>query len=261
MRFIHLLFLIAMSCVPLLGQFEQKLSLNLSAGAFNTVGPSDYLPEGVSQGGKHDPTLMSNFGLGISFSASLQYNLSRHLSLEVAFGYMSSSFWFYDYSDEQSEPFSYLYYEIYTDTVNYITQQKGDNELYLTTYYLSVGPKYYFRPESKFNPYLFAGFNFTTIDVHFMNLEYEAYKELGRVDEYGPFAPHPWHDYTEDFGFYAGAGVEYVLGENLGIFLQGRYHSVMLDETKFARERDHSNYHSLELHLGARLSFLKSKEL
>jgi opacity protein-like surface antigen len=261
MRLLSFFTVFFLTGIQLFGQFEQKLSLNLSAGVFNTIGPSDYLPEDASHSEAYEPALMANFRPGFSFSAGIQYNLSRHLSIEVVFGMAASNYWYFDYSDDNSEPFNYLYYEIYTDTVNYIVQTDGENELYLTTLYFGLAPRYYFRPGKKLNPYLLAGFNITNLDVHFQNNEYKAYAELGREDEYETNPAEQWHDYSTDMGFYTGTGAEYVLGDNLGLFLQARYHFVFLNEYDFTEQPNYLNYNSLELHLGARFSFLKSKDL
>ena len=261
MRFPSLIFLTCLTCTQLFGQFEQKLSLNLSAGAFKTIGSSDYLPEDVSHDDAYEPTLMPNFNIGFSFSTGLQYNFNRHLSIEANFGMSSSSSWYFDFSDDNSSPFNYLYYEIYTDTVNYIVQASGENELFLTTIYFGLAPRYYFMPGKKLNPYLFAGFNITYLDVHFQNNEYEAYEDLGREDEYESNPDEHWHDYSTDMGFYGGIGAEYALGDQLGLFLQARYHFVPLSESDFSEQPNYFDYHSMELHMGIRFSFLKSKDL
>lgn len=261
MRLLFFSLVLFLTCIQLSGQFEQKLSLNLSAGVFNTIGPSNYLPEDASHNEAYEPALMSNFKPGFSFSAGLQYNLSRHFSIEALFGMANSSSWYYDASEGNAEPYNYLYYEILEDTINYVIQESGENELYLTTIHFGLAPRYYFRPGKKLNPYLLAGFNITYLDVHFQNYEYEALEELGREDEYEINPAEHWHDYSTDMGLYAGAGAEYVLGDNLGLFLQARYHFVFLNEYDFTEQPNYLNYNSLELHLGVRFSFLKSKDL
>lgn len=261
MKLLSLFFVIFMTCTQLSGQFEQKLSLNLSAGPFKTIGTPDYLPEGVTHDDAYEPTLMPNFKTGFSFSTGLQYNFNRHLSIEATFGMSTSSSWYFDFSDDSSEPFNYLYYEIYTDDVNYIVQESGENELYLTNIYFGLAPRYYFMPGRKFNPYLLAGFNITNLDVHFQNYEYEAYVDLGREDEYESNPVEHWQDYSTGMGLYAGIGTEYALGDKLGLFLQARYHFVPVRESDFSEQPNYFDYHSVELHMGIRISFLKSKDL
>ena len=99
----------------------------------------------------------------------------------------NSSSWYYDASEDNAEPYNYLYYEILEDTINYVVQESGENELYLNTFYFGLAPRYYFRPGKKLNPYLLAGFNITYLDVHFQNYEYEAFEELGREDDQDKF--------------------------------------------------------------------------
>jgi len=60
------------------GQFERKLSLNFSAGYFNSVG----LNGSEENWEEHGPALKPNFKGGPSIYAGLQYNFSRHFSLE-----------------------------------------------------------------------------------------------------------------------------------------------------------------------------------
>ncbi|MCK4745445.1 MAG: hypothetical protein KAT15_00340, partial [Bacteroidales bacterium] len=192
MRFIPLGLILVLASASLCGQFEQKLSLNLSAGAFNTVGAAGYQPDYVSD--VDEPTLMPNFKPGLSLSGGLQYNLNRHFSIGASLGVMISSGWYYDYSNSYSEPFNYLYYEIYTDTVSYIAEVMGENEMLLTTIYFGFSPRYYFLPGKKLNPYLYAGFNISFLDVFFQDNEYEAYQEQGRLEEYLSNPIALWYD-------------------------------------------------------------------
>ncbi len=108
----------------------------------------------------------------------------------------SSSYWFYDRSDAGSGPHNFLHYEIASDTMSFTLLAIGENELFLTNLVAGIDPRYYFRPGKKLNPYLFAGFNISLLDVHF---------------------------------------------ENSG-------------------QSEHANYNSMEIHLGVRISFLKSKD-
>lgn len=261
MQHLFLLFVLCLSGTQLYSQFEQQLSVNLSAGVFNTIGPSDYLPEDVYNTDISDPTLIPNFKVGFSFSAGLQYNLSRHLSIEATFGINSSSHWYYDPSDASSDPHNFLHYEILADTVNYTLLASGDNELFLTNLVFGIAPRYYFRPGKKFNPYFFAGINISLLDVHFENNELSALRNLGKEDEYEINPVELWHGYSTNMGFNTGAGMEYAVGDNLGLFLQARYLFAGLKESEYGGQSEHANYNSIEIHLGVRISFLKSKDL
>lgn len=259
MRFISLAVMVALYANALSGQFEQKLSLNLSGGIFNTVGADSYEPEPA--GDRDEPTLMPNFKAGFTLSGGLQYNLNRHLSLEAALGVMISPGWYYDYSPAGEDPFNYLFYTIYTDTVTYIPAVEGENDLNLTAIYFSLAPRYYFLPGKKLNPYLFAGLNISYLDVYYQDNEYDAYEDLGRLEEY-PLSPaSTWYDKSINAGLVAGAGAEYGISDNLGVFVQFRYHYALLDDADFFESIKFADFHAISVKLGIRISFLKSKEL
>lgn len=247
--------------VQLHAQFEQKLSLNLTGGYFNTIGWSEWEPD-YGGAGFTEPTLMPNFRGGPSFSAGIQYNFSRHLSLEFQVGYSYSPSWYYDYSDDESDPFNYLYYEIYQDTIEYNVIESGENEMDMFNFHLGLAPRYYFRPGSLVNPYLLAGITFTITDYYFQNNEEEAFRALGRLEEYeqNDQLIH-WFEWHTSMGFMAGAGVEFAFSDYLGLVVQTGYHYIPLKEEAFYDENKQSDYHDLYFHLGVRISFLKSKEL
>ena len=259
MRRLFLIVTCALWMTPLAAQFEQRLSLNLAGGIFNTIGASGYEPDYSSQ--VDEPTLMPNFEPGFSGAAGLHYNLNRNLSVGVQLGVMISSGWYYDYSDPQSEPYNYLYYEIYRDTVSYIVEASGENELFLTAIHLDLSPRYYLVPGNRINPYLFAGFSITYVDVYFQDHEFDYLETNNRLDEYSTNPLHSWFDNSIDFGIQAGAGVEFMVSDNLGIFAQAKYHLTRLNEDAFYDSIKMANLHCLLVHAGIRLSFLKSKEL
>jgi len=246
----------------LMAQFEQKLSLNLSGGYFNTIGKTGWDPGYVPGPDDMEPTLMPNFTGGPSVTAGIQYNFSRHFSLEFQAGYSYALSWYYDYSDDDSEPFNYLYYEIYNDTVDYTVIASGENEMDMFNFHLGIAPRYYFRPGSLLNPYLFAGISLNITDDYFQNNEKAAYQALGRLEEY---EENPelvsWFEWHTGIGMIAGAGVEFALNDYLGLIVQTGYHFIPLKEEAFFEGHKHADFHALQLHLGARISFLKSKEL
>ena len=238
-------------------QFEQKLSLNISGGYFNTIGKYSWDADWGQE-----PTLMPNFDGGPSVTAGIQYNFSRHFSVEFHFSYMFSPGWYWDASDADSEPFNYLYFEIYTDDINYITATSGDNYMDLSNLQIGISPRYYLLPGKRLNPFVFAGITFDNLDVYFENVERDAYKELGRLDEYeGSYDLENWFDYYYGLGITAGAGVEFAISDKLGLFFQACYDFVPLKEESFVYETKYADFHAINLHLGARISFLKSKDL
>ena len=257
-----MIILLASLSGPLYAQFEQRLSVNLSAGYFNTIGWTGYEDEWWSPGDPYEPNLMPNFTAGVSLSGGLQYNFSRHLSVEFRLGYMYSPGWYYDYSDDGSEPFNYLYYEIYTDTFTYNIAASGENYMDLANFHVGIAPRYYFAPGRKLNPYLFGGISINYTDTYFDNMEYEAYKDLGREDEYtGADNLTDWFDYQVGIGFTAGVGAEYALNDYLGLFAQVDWHYIPLSEGAFYEGNNYANFQAINIHLGARISFFRSKEL
>ena len=166
-------------------QFEQKLSVNVSAGYFNTFGTSGYEYDSPPDN-YTEPSLMPNFQGGPSIFAGLQYNFSRHFSLEFQFGFSFSPNWYFDASDEGSDPYNYTYFEIYRDPDNddYEVVASGENYMDLTNFHFGLVPRYYFSPGKKFNPFVYAGINFNVTDVWFEDQESDAYESLGRLHEY-----------------------------------------------------------------------------
>lgn len=239
-------------------QFEQKLSLNISAGYFSTLGWNGW----DDNWEEHGPTLMPNFKGGPSVSAGLQYNFSRHFSVEIQLGYSFAPKWYFDASDESQEPFSYLNYEIIGDSATWEVLGSGENFMDMSNLHIGVTPKYYFGPGNRFNPFILAGISLNYTDVYFDNVEYEDYKDLGMEDVYVEnYDLVNWFDDHFGLGFMAGAGCEYALNDTWGLFAQLIYHFIPLRDDAFVYAIKEINYHDLSMHLGARFSFLKSKAL
>lgn len=257
-----LVLVLAATGLPLKAQFEQRLSVNLSGGYFNTIGWSGYKAEWWSPGDPYEPALMPNFKTGVSFSGGLQYNFSRHLSVEFRLGFQFSPGWYFDYSDDGAEPFNYLYYEIYADTITYETVAKGENYMDMGNYYLGLAPRYYFAPGRRMNPFIFAGVHINYLDTYFHDREYDAYVALGRESEISENTSlTEWFDYHVGIGFSAGAGAEFALNDYLGLFANVCYHFIPLNEESFFEDTKYAEFHALNIHLGARISFFRSKEL
>lgn len=243
--------------VNLKGQFEQKLSLNITAGYFNTVGWNGHEENWED----HGPSLMPNFVGGISVNAGLQYNFSRYFSIEYQAGYSFAPGWYFDASDEYSESYNYLYYEIYDDATGTVLD-KGENYMDMTNFHMAILPRYYFASGNRLNPFLYAGISLNYTDVYFENNEYEASLSANREDLYEENNDLiNWFDYQVGVGFMAGAGIEYFLNNHLGLFVVARYHLVPMKESSFVNNSYLAHYHDIGILLGARISFLKSKEL
>lgn len=242
-------------------QFEQQLSINLSGGAFKTVGSSGYWDE-WSPGADHkEPTLMPNFKTGFSFGGGFQVNINRHLSIEATLGIMASRGWYFDYSGPDEEAYNYLYYEAYTDTIHYIALFTGENDMTLTNLVVGLAPRYYFFPGKKLNPYAFAGVNYSITRVNFIDNEYEDFKAHGRLDELGGGDPNTWFSTHSGIGMSLGAGMEFGLNDYVGLFAQAGYYFTPLKEEAFYDGLKYVDFHAINLHLGLRLSFMKAKDL
>lgn len=239
-------------------QFEQKLSLNISGGYFNTVGWDGWEENWEDL---HGPSLMPNFKGGPSLIAGLQYNFNRHFSLEFQLGYRLSFTWYFDDSEEGDDPHNYLSWEI-NDESGIEVLESGENYMDLSNLHLGLAPRYYLFPGNRFNPFIYAGISLNYTDVWFENTEYEAYGSLGREDDYQEkYELENWFDYHVGIGLMAGAGVEYSLRETLGLFAIAGYYFIPLKEEAFATNTYLVNYHDININLGVRISILKSKEL
>lgn len=243
--------------VSLQAQFEQMLSVNVSAGYFNTMGWSGWEENWED----HGPSLMPNFKGGPAVTAGLQYNFSRHFSVEFQLGFSFAPGWYFDASPESEEEYNYLHYEIYDEATGTVLAE-GENYMDLNNLHVGIAPRYYFIPGSRLNPFVYAGLSLNYMDVYFDNLEYKACEDLGRPDLYQENPElSEWFDYHVGIGMMAGAGVEYVLNDSWGFFMVASYHFVPLSEETFYGDSFLMNYHDLAIQLGTRFSFLKSKNL
>jgi len=250
--------------VKLDAQFEQKLSLNLSAGYFTTLGWEDYEPSLTIGQEIYEPYLIANFGSGVSISAGIQYNFSRHLSVEFFAGFQFSGRWYYDYSEDDAAPFNYLYWEVQEDTIDYNVVASGEHYMDLSNLQFGLAPKYYLMPGKKVNPFLMAGITLNYVDVYFEDSEYLAREELGMLEGYEGYNElENWFDYHVGIGIKAGVGIELVISDRIGITALAHYDFVPLPVSAFLDEDEdlNENFHGLNIQLGARFSFLKSKDL
>jgi len=241
-------------------QFEQKLSINLSAGPFKTIGPKDYVPY-EDYPNEFWPYQMSNFRTGIFVNLSFQYNLNRHLSLTADLGLMYSGAWYYSYADDG---INFLDFQLYQDDTTDILLEEGSNEMTILNLSLGFAPKYYFLPGKKINPYIFTAITLNMTQVTYTDNYWQARKDHDMLapDDTGP--SNDWLEENVGIGFNPGLGAEYSLNDNIGFFISAGYYFILLHEENFKTEEQRENkenFHSINLHAGVRFSFLKSKDL
>lgn len=242
--------------VLLNAQFEQKMSITLSAGAVKTVGKKTYVPEWASSSDEFEPYQMPNYKPGVLINGAIQLNINRHFSLGLDIGYMHSASWFYD----AYEGVNYLYYEV-SDDQGEVVLANGENEMDLTSVSIGLVPRYYLYLSEKFSLFPFAGFNINFTTAKYQDNEWQDANRLGRLDpdDTGPY--HPYLEKNTGLGVGSGFGVEYVLNDKIGFYLSAGYQYILLDEANFKSSEQVENFQALLLHAGIRLSFLKSKKL
>lgn len=237
-------------------QFEQKVSFNISAGIFKSIGTKTYTPQWASSGDEYEPFQMPSYRPGVYINGAFQFNINRHLSLEASIGYMYSSSWFYD----MYENTNYLYYSVY-DTINDILLAEGENELNFSNLSVGLAPKYYLFPGKKFNPYLFVGININFTKAEYTDNNWQALKDLDMLDPDDTGPDNPFLEKNTGIGLNPGLGVEYSLNDKIGFFLSAGYYFILLDKSNFKTPEQVENFNSLFFQAGIRFSFLKSKEL
>ncbi len=241
----------------LTAQFEHKISLNLSTGIFNTIGSIEY--DGEYQ---QEPTLMPNFKTGFSFGGGLQVNINVHFSLEATIGLFASTGWYYDASDGGA-PYNYLYYEEYVDPENdnYDILFSGENEMTLSNLVFGFTPKYYFLPGKKLNPFAFAGITYTITHVDFIDNATADYLSNGLLNGPEEGDVNYWFTDHSGLGLSLGAGIVYRISDLFGVFAQAGYYFTPLKEDAFINNLKYADFHALNISLGVRLSFMKTKDL
>jgi Outer membrane protein beta-barrel domain len=239
----------------ILAQFEQKLSVNISAGSFKTVGPKTFAPEYAPE--EREPLQMPGFRPGYLGNAGIQYNMNRHLSLCADLIFMYSGNWYY----KKKEGGNWFDFQIYQNDTTDVLLAEGSNELTLMNISLGFAPKYYLLPGKKFNPYIFTGITFNYTKSVFSDNYWKARRDFNML---APDDTGPSNDYLEKnsgIGFNPGVGVEYHLSDKFGFYISAGYYFVQLKMENFKAECRKENLHSINLQGGIRFSFLKSKEL
>ena len=245
--------------VPLLAtaQFEQKISLNLSGGAFSNIGPKTWMPEWGSSAEDEEPLQIANYKPGVFITLGLQYNLNRHLSFQADVGMMYSGNWFYDIYDGVN----YTEYRIWDPADEDILLEQGHNEFTLRNVGVGLTPKYYLMPGKRMNPFLFGSLSFNFTSTTFDDNEWKAYRDLDMLapDDSGP--DRAFIENNTGMGFYPGIGLEFNVSDKFGFHLTAGYYFILLNETEFLTPEQNENLNAITLQAGVRFSFLKSKDI
>jgi hypothetical protein len=189
--------------IPLVSsaQFQQRASLNLSAGVFKTLGEKTYMPSWGISDSDREKYQMPNYRPGLSVGISFQYNINRRLSLMAEMGYMHSSSWEY----LQYEDINYLDWEFY-DTITDELLAAGSDELTLTGMGFGLGVKYYLFTGKKISPFLFTTLNYNLTTAEFTNNRWHAEHDLGLLEADDPGPDNPWLEKNTGIGINPGLG-------------------------------------------------------
>jgi hypothetical protein len=229
-------------------QYNQKLSINLSAGSFKTFGKRFTETTG--------PLQMPNYQIGFATSGGFQIMIGEHFSLSADFGIMMSNKWNYKTPDKDN----YLSWSI-EDTTTHQILGEGEDYLDLRNYFVSLKPKYYLSPGKKWNPYIFTGVNINWTRAWFENNLWAKMNELGLLP---PDDTKPYNDNLEEnfgIGLNPGFGMEFTPLNRLHFYLDAGYYFISLNKNNFKNSARVENFNAFMLQAGVRLNFLRSKDL
>lgn len=257
-------------------QFEQKVTLNFSLGTIYPFGETDYVKvvDMSDYGINSDlayvyPYIMSNFDPGILFTSGVQFNFNRRFSLAADIAYFNLWDWTYQYyyvwtnsGEVTDEP--WLHWELTSDDVyedgSDEILKEGDNEFNMFNLSFGLTPKVYMAPGKKANPFLFFGGTLNYTSLNFINNKKEAYAQYNREDsDFDPL--NEMIDKSYGVGIFPGLGMDFQVNENLGLFLQGGYSMILLNESDMNdNDLEPENFKTIRIEAGVKISFLKSKD-
>jgi hypothetical protein len=286
MKKIYIITIIAAFTLALLhfdvsAQFEQKFTLNFSVGGAFPFGEEDYV--GYHRESfrnyygeieeKHlvtlDPYIMSNFFTGGSFTAGVQYNINRRLSIGGNIGFYTMWDWYYaveyyDFYQQKEVETSFNEWHIFNPENPGEVIASGEDQFNLYNLWIGFFSKYHILPGRTINPYLFAEVSGNYTDLQFVNKRQETLDELDLTPDEFVYDPSFDQMLEQSFGLglYPGLGFDIRISENIGLFFQGGYSMIILnkddlDEAKLEPE----NLTTIRVDIGAKISFLKSKNL
>lgn len=244
--------------IPLLvfSQFEQKISVNLSGGLFNTMGAKTYKPDYWTSSEDDQPTQFANYKPGVFTSLGVQYNLNRHVSLQADVGIMYTNKWFFDVY----EGMNYTYYAIWDDITDELLAE-GHNEFSLLNIGLGLAPRYYLLPGKKVNPFIFAGLTLNITSATYEDNEWQAFHDLDMLepDDSGP--DRAYIENNTGIGFYPGIGLDFSISDNIGFYLTSGFYYFLTSEDNFYTPEQKENFFAITVQGGIKFSFLKSKDI
>lgn len=228
-------------------QYEQKVTINLAAGTFKTLGKK------VDESG---PTLFPNYEMGLSANGGIQFRINERISLSVDIGIMLSQRWSYFEGSDKN----YLYWSIHDTTTNDLIDE-GENYLDIINYSFGLTPKYYLRPGKKWNPYFYAGINLNLTSTYF---EDEEWKELDKLNLLPPDDTGPKNDILENnfgLGLNPGFGIEFTPGDKVHLYLTTGYYFIPLKKDNFTNPLREEHFHAFIIQFGSRINFIKTRDL
>lgn len=274
--FIILLF--AILPARILGQFEQKFTLNFSIGYVDPFGESDYIltmienPYYSGTYAQPYPYLMSNFGSGMVFTGGMQANYSRRFSLAFNLQFFRLQKWRYtyewNYMDSQTTSTgSWMEWEITEADIDpdggseNVVVRSGENKLTLNNFAVGMMPKIYLLPGRALNPYIFGDISMNITDLQLENSFGKAKEDLGiQYFEYEPV--QVIFEQSVGLGLYPGIGFDLSVNDNIGLFIQSGFSFIFINDEKLDEAGYPSeNFKTFKAEAGIKISFLRSKNL
>jgi hypothetical protein len=242
-------FFIPFLIIPMaaVAQFDQKVSMNLSAGVFKTFG---------QKLGEYEPMQMPNYGIGFAARGGAQFRIGDRFSLVADVGIMTSHSW--SYSEGENNDFMY-WAIIDPDTEETIAE--GKNYLDILNISAGIKPVWYLVSEKNWRPYLFLGVSINFTDAYYEDLHWA---ELEKRDMLPPDDEGPYNGYLEHnfgLGLNPGFGLEYSPGKRMHYYLSAGYCFIDLLADNFKSPSMVENFHAVEVQAGIRFNFIKSRDL
>jgi hypothetical protein len=266
--------LLILTTSHLFAQFENKVTFNLSLGAIQPVGQSEYIYQ--SQNGTYlntwlMPYLFSNFKQGGALTGAVMFNLNRTFSLGVGLTMERIGNW--EYIDEYTANGE----RVENNFLSWnITQEgsildEGINELNMYNLGIGVFPRINMAYGKKFNPYVFVEVTFNYTDINYIDNRRDSWIELGGSEQdydiwynslTSPSAYKNTPQQSFGIGLYPGIGFDFNINSNVGIFVHGGYSFISINKADLEDANlEPENFTSAKVEVGLKFSFLRSKDI